>query len=78
MSFILLRRPLLILMSPCLDLMVGSCYGDCRKWSMCWSMAGKVLIWLMSGKWLNLLLTFSLSRSQLHLLRLFGVHIGWS
>ena len=72
------KRPLLILMSPCLDLMVGQLSWRLEAMavvstSMCWSMAGMVLIWLMSGRWLSLLEIFSLYSSQLHLLRPFRV-----
>ena len=80
-SLILSSRPLLILMSPCLDLMVGQ-----LSWrqeaiamlisSMYLSMAVTELAWCSPLRWSNFSITFSLYLSQSHLFRLLEVQIG--
>ena len=80
-SLIFSSSLLLILMSPCLDLVVGQ-----LSWrqeaitvvisSMCLSMDVTELAWCSPRRWLNLFIAFSLYMSQSHLFRLLEVQIG--
>ena len=82
-SLIFSSRPLVILMSPDLDLMVGQ-----LSWrqepiaevipSMRWLMEATVLVGPLPRSWSKFPIIFCLYISQLHLLRLFVVQIGWS
>ena len=77
-SLIFSSRPLLILMSPCLNLMVEAGGDVVVISSMYLSMEATVLAWCSFQRRTNFSITFSLYFSHSHLFRFLEVQIGWS